>query len=68
MYLPFLASDDEKRWIEYHGIEYIENEVGTFIKINNPCVNLKDGLCTIHDTRPDVCRKWFCEDNKDFIK
>jgi Fe-S-cluster containining protein len=65
IFIPFLANEDEKRWIEYHGMEVIENELGTFIRINNPCINLKDGLCIIHDTRPDFCRKWFCEDNKE---
>jgi Fe-S-cluster containining protein len=67
IFLPFLADEDEKKWIEFHGIEVIENEIGTFIKINNPCINLKDNQCSIHKYRPDVRRKYFCEDNKDFI-
>jgi Fe-S-cluster containining protein len=33
IFIPFLANEDEKRWIEYHSMEVIENEIGTFIKI-----------------------------------
>ena len=67
VYLPFYADDDEKRWLEYHGIEVIKNDIGTFIKINNKCSKLKDGKCSIYEERPNVCRKYNCEDNKDFI-
>jgi Fe-S-cluster containining protein len=68
IFLPFYADADEERWLKYHDVEYIENNMGTFIKIDIKCSKLKDGLCSIHENRPDICRKYFCEDNKDFIK
>jgi Fe-S-cluster containining protein len=67
IFLPFLADGDEKRWIEYHGLKVIENEMGAFIKINNKCSQLKDGKCSIYEDRPDVCRKYDCGDNKEFL-
>lgn len=67
IYLPFIASPDEKEWLEYHDIEVIENSVGEFIKINNKCSKLVDGRCSIYEKRPDICRKYECKNNKDFI-
>jgi Fe-S-cluster containining protein len=63
IFIPFLANEDEKRWIEYHSMEVIENEIGTFIKINNPCSKLKDNKCSIYEDRPKVCRGYTCNNN-----
>ena len=33
------------------------------IKVNTTCINLdiKTGLCKIHDKRPDICKNHFCQ-------
>ncbi|MBU0666220.1 MAG: YkgJ family cysteine cluster protein [Nanoarchaeota archaeon] len=32
------------------------------------CIYLKDKKCTIHNTRPKVCRKFFCTSDKEEFK
>ena len=32
-------------------------------KEDGSCIYLEGGKCSIHDTRPLVCRKFFCEDS-----
>jgi Fe-S-cluster containining protein len=61
------ANEDEKRWIEYHGIEVLKNKFGSFIKISLPCSKLKDNRCSIYKERPEICRWYDCEKNKEFL-
>lgn len=57
----FLGSEDEKRWFELHGLK--TREFGEFWwgEIPIPCTKYKDGKCEIHDTKPDMCRSYYCE-------
>ena len=34
-------------------------------KDDNSCIYLKENLCSIHDTRPAVCREFFCTTKED---
>lgn len=54
-----------KKLIKYHNCEPIRNAKGELgIKIPMTCIHLrmKDGVssCAIHDTKPVVCREYFC--------
>lgn len=60
-------SDDVKRWIEFHGISVVRIKDQDYLKINNPCENLKDDKCSIYEDRPDVCRVYDCKDNQEFL-
>lgn len=55
---PAYKSKDVRRWIELHGIKLVEKDGGLFAHIPSPCSKLKDGMCSIYEDRPDVCRSW----------
>jgi Fe-S-cluster containining protein len=68
IYLPYPEdSEDIKRWIKYHDIEFVKNSKGTFIKIHNKCSKLKDGKCSIYEDRPEICKIFNCEEFKEFF-
>ena len=55
-----------KRLIEYHGCTPMKNKEGELgISIPMTCIHLEmiDGkaTCKIHDTRPVVCKEYYCE-------
>jgi len=55
-----------KRLIEYHNCQPVCNRKGQLgIKIPMTCIHLRivDGKsqCAIHDTKPVVCKEYFCE-------
>jgi len=55
------ANDDVKKWLEYHGVEVIDKNPFTYIKIPLKCSKLVNNKCSIYDTRPETCREYFCE-------
>lgn len=49
---------DETRWVELHeGITV----AGESIRIDTPC-SAYDGLCTIYENRPTICRQYPTQD------
>lgn len=54
------AERDYIRWYLLHGgVEvFIDHHKHWFIKVPTPCDMLKEGLCTIYETRPDICREY----------
>jgi Fe-S-cluster containining protein len=45
---------DEKRWVELHkGVTVLDMNV----RIDIPC-SAYDGLCTIYENRPTICRQY----------
>ena len=60
---------DMKEWVELHGIPVkwveVKEAVGTYLKpyadFNIPCIKLVNNKCSIHDTRPDLCRRFECD-------
>lgn len=48
-----------KEWALARGFEVLQ-EAGPYIetRIEIPCPHLKDGLCDIHDNKPDVCKQF----------
>jgi Fe-S-cluster containining protein len=55
-----------RRLIEYHGCVPMKNEKGELgIKIPLSCIHLEiiegKSKCRINDTKPVVCREYFCE-------
>ena len=61
-HLSFQIEDTDGRWAEYykaHGCTVIKNkkiENMIMILVPNVCPHLKDNLCDIYETRPQVCR------------
>lgn len=51
---------EEMRWWLLHGVHvFIDKEDGWMALVPNKCQKLgSDGMCTIYDTRPIVCRKY----------
>ena len=46
---------DNIDWLNLHeGVKATKQEIRFEVK----CSELKDGLCNIHDTRPQICRKY----------
>ena len=35
---------------------------------DDSCIYLKDGKCSIHNERPQVCRKFFCDSTDERFK
>ena len=56
-----LKDFDHKRWVELHGIKVVEVGVKDYAEFPIPCKMLKDGLCTIYENRPDLCRRFKCQ-------
>jgi Fe-S-cluster containining protein len=55
-----------KKLIEYHGLTTMKNKQGELgIHIPSDCIHYEmvDGKssCKIHDTKPVVCREYYCE-------
>lgn len=46
-------SDDVWQWLSFHGKE----EDGT-VRLPIPCQHLKEGRCSIYETRPNCCREY----------
>lgn len=44
--------EDSRNWLAYHGIQLDE----TTWNFEVPCQMLEDGLCTIYEARPKICR------------
>ena len=53
--LARLLSEDETRWVELHPGIKVE---GLSVRIDTPCSALKDGQCSIHEDRPQICRNY----------
>jgi len=50
--------DDETiRMLEMRGVKVINN----CMFIPSTCIYLKDNKCTIHNTKPDFCKRFFCD-------
>jgi Fe-S-cluster containining protein len=56
-----------KKLIEFHGLQTMRNSKGELgIHIPGNCEHYDEdeegkSLCKIHDTKPAVCREYFCE-------
>ena len=55
------VTDDYKTWAGYHGIEIIDIKGQLYAKINNTCSKLINGLCSIQDNKPRLCKEFDCE-------
>jgi len=52
-----MSIEDTKRYYKYHNIEVIELEESTIFRVWNKCDKLTEGnLCSIWETRPEVCK------------
>ncbi len=47
---------DDAKWSDLNVLE--QNPDGS-------CIYLKDGKCSIHDSRPKVCREFFCDSKEE---
>lgn len=57
------VTEDYIRWAEYHyGVEVVDIKGHYFLKLDTPCRKLVEGQCSIHDTKPELCRAYDCED------
>ena len=56
------VTDDYKYWASLHGIEIVNIKGFNFARINDKCSKLRNGRCTIHDNKPNLCKKFDCED------
>lgn len=50
--VTWFQSPDIETWFAYHGVK----DSADHIYLSCPCCNLKDGRCSIYDSRPEVCR------------
>lgn len=56
-------------WVELHGIaiKYVkmvqgkESYMQPYADFDIPCTKLKNNKCTIHKTRPDLCKRFECD-------
>ena len=48
-------TEDERRWVELHPGLKVE---GQAVRIDIACSALKDGECSIHSDRPQICRNY----------
>lgn len=63
------VNKDWIRWVEYHKeLEVVSINGQIYLKINTPCSKLINGLCTVQENKPELCRKFDCgdEEYKDF--
>lgn len=61
---------DYRHWVGLHkGITCVKVNGIWYAKIESPCTKFVDGKCEIHDTRPQICRDFDCENEftKQFI-
>ena len=55
-----LQTEDIIRWINLHeNMEYVEKGR---VRIDNKCSKFIDNKCSIYETKPENCKKFFCED------
>ena len=47
------TSEDVQRWLSFHG-----NETENGIRFECKCSKLKNGKCSIYESRPEVCRTY----------
>jgi Fe-S-cluster containining protein len=59
--LRIKLDEDDIRWVEYHNLKVIEKEGQQWVKIQNPCSQLKDNKCLIYDNRPENCQIFICQ-------
>lgn len=56
---------DMSRWLSFHGCDTYEKDNKLYINIPTVCSNLsydKDKyFCRIYDIRPELCRRFTCE-------
>lgn len=56
------VNGDWIRWAGYHDLEVIRLQGANFLKLNQPCRHLKNNICAIHANKPELCKKFYCED------
>ncbi len=59
---------DQIRWFLIHKDVwiFIDHDDSWNIQFNTPCENLKEGLCTVYETRPQICREYSSENCERF--
>ena len=52
-----LATESEhERIVEYSGVDHFKKFKNYYVHEGDPCLYLKQGLCSVHPVRPAICR------------
>ncbi len=60
-------TDDFIRWVSYHKkahVVFYSKLQRYAVRIDIPCSKLRNGLCSIYESRPQDCRDYNCEDSR----
>lgn len=59
-----IHDDDHATWASYHGLKLETEGSKRWAVIPIACHKLVDGKCSIHDSRPYMCERYFCQEAK----
>ena len=54
------VNDDYLKWASLHGLEIIDIQGYYYLLMEKACSQLKDGICMIQDTKPELCKRFDC--------